>query len=173
METTLILLGNLRFGMGVVLAGFVLLIVGIVAIITQGGLIKPLSKRFPESLLGVFGLVFLIIGFLGLSGVSSLFDMIFWSIPLSFGASLGNPILSSLLSKEAPSEKSGAILGLNQGLSSLMRIFGPLLGTGLFVIDSRFPYYVGALIIFLSFLLGLILVSKIRDWDKETYQLII
>lgn len=167
METTLILLGNERFGMNEVLGGFVLLIVGIVAIITQGGLIKPLSNKYPDTLLGIVGIIFIIIGFLGLSGVKTLFDMIIWTIPMAFGSSIGNPILNSLLSKEAPAEYSGEILGFNQGMSSLMRVFGPLLATGLFVIDSRYPYFIGAIILLISLCLGLLLANFIKDWKKE------
>jgi MFS family permease len=167
MESTLIWFGNVRFGMDQVLGGFVLLIVGIVAIITQGFLIRPLSRKYSEPLLGIAGLSILIVGFLGLTLVYSLFDMVIWVIPVALGASIGNPVLSSLLSKEAPSEKSGEVLGLNQGFSSLMRIFGPLLGTFLLQVNSSFPYYAGAIILLFCVVLGFILMAKIKGISKE------
>ena len=138
--------------------------VGIVAIITQGGLIKPLTDHFSDEHLSIAGLVFLIIGFLGISTVHTLFEMIFWAIPLAFGSSIGNPTLSSLLSKQAPDEKSGEVLGLNQGMSSLMRIIGPLIATGLFTINDAYPYYFGALLFTFCFILGLLLLSQLSKF---------
>jgi MFS family permease len=166
METTLILLGNERFGLDATSGGFVLLAVGIVAIITQGGLIKPLTERFSDQKLSMSGLVFLIIGFLGLSTVHSIEEMIFWSIPLAFGSSIGNPTLASLISKQAPDEKNGEILGVNQGMSSLMRIFGPIIATFLFTIDSALPYYFSAFLFGFCFILGLFLLQLLKNFTE-------
>ena len=163
LETTLILLGYNRFGMDETTGGLVLLAVGVVAIITQGGLIKPLTNRFSDEHLSMAGLVFLIIGFLGMSTVHTLLEMIFWVIPLSFGSSIGNPTLNSLLSKQAPNEKSGEVLGLNQGLSSFQRIIGPIIATALFTINDSYPYYLSSALFVICFLLGFVLLNKLKN----------
>ncbi|MFX1516652.1 MAG: MFS transporter [Promethearchaeota archaeon] len=167
MQATLALLGNVRFGLNESLAGLVFFVVGIVVIITQAGLITPLSNRFSDTTLISVGIFFLIIGFLGLSTVTSLFEMIFWVIPLAFGSSISNPTIGAFLSKETPKENSGSILGLNQGIGSFMRIGGPLLGTALFELDAAYPYYSGALILILGLFIAGSLVLKIRSSLKE------
>ncbi len=160
METTIALFGKIRFNMDETMTGVVFLTVGIIAIITQGGLIRPLSKRFHESYLVMVGLVVLIFSFLGLTTVFSLEVMIMWLIPLAFGSSIENPTLSSLLSKKAPREYQGGIMGINHGLSSLMRILGPLMGTFLLEIEPSYPYYAGAFLFFVALLLTLVLVME-------------
>jgi MFS family permease len=93
--------------------------------------------------------------------------MSFWVIPLAFGSSISNPTISAFLSKETPKENSGAILGLNQGMGSLMRIGGPLLGTALFELDAAYPYYLGASVLILGLVIAGSLVIKTRSSLKE------
>ncbi|WP_455139487.1 MFS transporter [Candidatus Hodarchaeum mangrovi] len=164
MQATLALLGNIRFGLDETTTGVIFFIVGLVVVITQAGLIRPLTNRFSDTTLLTVGLLFLSLGFLGLSTVSSLETMIIWVIPLAFGSSISNPTLGAFLSKEAPQDNSGAILGLNQGVGSFMRISGPLIGTALFEINAAFPYYLGAIIL----LIGLFLALIIRYFIKRS-----
>jgi MFS family permease len=168
MQATLALLGNIRFGLDESLAGLVFFVVGIIVIITQAGLITPLSNRFSDTTLITAGMFFLIIGFLGLSTVTSLLEMVFWVIPLAFGSSISNPTIGAFLSKETPKENAGAILGINQGVGSFMRIGGPLLGTALFELDAAYPYYLGALILTVGFFIAGSLVLKTRSSLKES-----
>lgn len=173
MEVTLGLFGENRFGLDELLFAVVLLVVGIVAITTQGGFIRQVSGKIKDAYLISFGLFILIISFLGLSTVFGLASMIFWVIPLAFGSSIATPTLGSQLSKSAPKEIQGTVLGLNQGISSFMRIIGPLLGTFLFEIDVALPYLTGAMILMLTFLLSLYLLrilhknTRINDNIRE------
>ena len=162
MQSTLALLGQVRFGLNESLAGIIFFIVGIVVVITQGGLLRPLTDRFSDTFLITLGLIFLTLGFLCLSTVTSLFEMIIWIIPLSFGSSIANPTLGAFLSKETPSENSGAVLGLNQSVGSLLRIFGPLIGTFLFEYNEAFPYYLGAVILIICILFAFSLIKEER-----------
>ncbi|MFX1506897.1 MAG: MFS transporter, partial [Promethearchaeota archaeon] len=167
MQATLALLGNVRFGLDESLAGLIFFVVGIIVIITQAGLITPLSNRFSDTTLITAGIFFLIIGFLGLSTVTSLLEMSFWVIPLAFGSSISNPTIGAFLSKETPKENAGAILGLNQGVGSFMRIGGPLLGTALFELDAAYPYYLGTIVLIIGFIIAVNLVLRTRSSLKE------
>ncbi len=166
METTIILLGSARFNMTDSQGGLVLLVAGVVAIITQGGLIRPLSKKFQDIHLALTGLIFLIIGFLGLSTIQTLPEIMFWTIPISFGSSIGTPTLVSLLSKHAPQKQSGEILGVNSGSASFMRVIGPLVATVLFFVDTSYTYYFSALILALSFVIGLVLLRMLGKYQN-------
>lgn len=165
METTIILLGNARFGMTDSQGGLVLLVAGVVAIITQGGLIRPLSKKFQDLHLSLVGLLFLIVGFIGLSTIQTLPEILFWVIPISLGSSIGTPTLVSLLSKHAPQTQSGEILGINSGSASFMRVIGPLVATFLLAIDTSYTYYFCALILALTFVIGLVLMRLISKYQ--------
>ncbi|MFW9779362.1 MAG: MFS transporter [Candidatus Heimdallarchaeota archaeon] len=157
LEATLALFGEARFGLDESLTGFVFLIVGIVAIITQGGILRPLSSRYADTLLIASGILALVIGFVGLSSVTDLLGMMIWVIPLAFGSSIANPALGASLSKNAPSDISGAVLGVNQGSGSLMRIFGPIVGAGLFEIQETLQWLLAAGILIICLILAVVL----------------
>jgi len=167
MQTTLALLGENRFGLNESQSGYIFFVVGIIVVITQAGVIGPLSKKFADMMLVAAGLMFLVLGFLGLSRVTSLVSMLIWVMPLAFGSSIANPSLGAFLSKQAPPERSGIILGLNQGIGSFMRIIGPLLATVLFEFNTAYPYYLGAVTLTLSFLLAVWLVRFSKDQYPE------
>jgi len=61
---------------------------------------------------------------------------------LSFGNSLITPAVTSWLSRIAPQEKVGQVLGANQSFSSLARVIGPPIGTSLFTTHYNLPFYV-------------------------------
>ena len=166
METTIILLGSARFNMTDSQGGLVLLVAGVVAIITQGGLIRPLTKKYTDQHLAIIGLVFLIIGFLGLTTVHSLLEIMFWVVPVAFGSSIGTPTLVSLLSKHAPQTQSGEILGINSGSASFMRVIGPIVATLLFYVDPSYTYFFSALVLAICFLIGILLLSLLNKYEN-------
>ena len=163
MESTLALYGENRFGLNESLTGVVFLVMGLVAIITQGGLIRPFSHKFTDSHLAATGLLLVTIGFIGISTINTLGALIIWVIPLVFGFSMTNPTLGALLSKKTPPDNSGAILGLNQGLGSLMRILGPLEATFLFEKNVVYPYYIGAILVVICLVFAIVLISVSKD----------
>jgi DHA1 family tetracycline resistance protein-like MFS transporter len=163
MEATFALFGEARFGLNAEGASVILLIVGVFAIITQGGLVRPLSSRYPDAILTVSGYIILTIAFLGLIMTFSFIEMAFWAIPLAIGSGLAQPTLASLLSKNSPIEYQGTILGLNQSMASLMRIFGPLIGTFLLTIESAYPYIFSVILLAVCILLAFYLVFLTQE----------
>lgn len=162
MESTIALFGLARFGMDQVLAAQIFVIVGVIAIVTQGAIIRPLSSRFSDAALIATGLAVTVVAFLGLTTVYTLIELALWVIPLSFGISIANPTLSALLSKKSPEGRQGELLGANQGMGSLMRIFGPLIGTYLFETNTAYPYYASAALIGIALLLILFVTKRAR-----------
>jgi DHA1 family tetracycline resistance protein-like MFS transporter len=168
MESTLILFGQSRFNLDATLSGFVFLVVGGITILTQGAMIRPLSNRFSDGVLISTGLAIAVLGFLGITTVYTLWELTLWVVPLSFGTSLALPTLNSLLSKTTPEGRQGAVLGVNQGMGSLMRIVGPLAATYLLSIDVAYPYYASASLIALAFILTLSIVGRSRKLGAKT-----
>jgi len=145
-------------------ASIVFLVVGITAIITQGAILRPLSRKYSESYLLSAGLIAMVIGFIGISISYDIWLLGLVAIPIAFGSSIANPSSAALLSKIAPKENSGEVLGLNQSLAALARIFGPLMGSALFEsFGVEYPYYAGAMLLFVSFLLSLVLIYLVRS----------
>jgi len=163
MQSTLALLGKIRFGLDETASGVLFFIVGLVVVFTQAGLIRPLTNRFSDTTLIISGLFFLAIGFYGLSTVRSFFEMVIWIIPLAFGSSIANPNLSAYLSKNTPQRDSGVVLGFNQGLGSFMRIIGPLVGTAFFELNEAIPYYIGTVIL----IFGIFIAMRIAFISKK------
>jgi len=77
---------------------------------------------------------------------------------LSFGSGINNPCNQSLLSKLAPDETAGGVLGLGQSLATLGRILGPIIGCTLFNrVGMVAPYLVGAAVMVLVIALSMAL----------------
>ncbi len=141
---TLLPYGIARFGLTEENSSIVLLIVGIISIITQGIILRFLTKKFSNSTLMVVGFLIMTTGIIIFSQVNSLLFMIFVSGPISIGSSIGNPTNQALLSQRTPMDKQGGILGINQGMSALMRVIAPLLGIALLDVNLGLPYYFAA-----------------------------
>ncbi|MHA2293532.1 MAG: MFS transporter [Candidatus Hodarchaeales archaeon] len=155
LESTMVLFGNLRFGLNELFAGLLLLVFGVVGIITQGGAIKRLSKRFSDAFLVVSGLFFLILGFIGLTTIINLESMMLWIVILSIGTFLALPTINAFLSKQAPNTVQGTVMGINQSVGALMRIIGPLLATFLFEIGEVLPYVTVILILMVTLVVAI------------------
>jgi len=145
--------------------GFVLAFIGIVAAIVQGGMIRPLSKRFGESRLIRTGIA-IQAGAFALLVVAPRFGMWFLFVAgavLAFGNGLTQPSVSAFISKKASASEQGATLGTSQSAASLARMFGPALGGFLYSeIGPRAPYVIASLG------MALALVAALRLFDSAT-----
>ena len=141
---TLLPYGIARFGLSEENSSIVLLIVGLISVITQGIILRFLTKKFSNSTLMIVGFLIIATGVIVFSQVNSLIFMIFVSGPIAIGSSIGNPTNQALLSQKTPMDKQGGILGINQGLAALMRVIAPLLGMALLDVNLGLPYYFSA-----------------------------
>jgi MFS family permease len=137
-----------RFGMTALDTGLVLCFIGVVAAAVQGGLIRPLAKRFDEASLIRAGTVIQAVAFAALAlspsyGRGALYGA---GGLLALGNGLTQPSVSAYVSKRADPQAQGATLGTNQSAASLARVFGPALGGWLYgALGSSSPYVAGAI----------------------------
>jgi DHA1 family tetracycline resistance protein-like MFS transporter len=110
--------------------GMVLGYIGVLQIIIQGALIRPLTRRFAEGRL--------LTATIALAGVSlvawtlspNVWVLLVVFIPLSIGMAVSNTVQNSLLSKSVGPDEVGTVFGLSTSAQSLMRIpAGVLAGT--------------------------------------------
>ena len=136
------------------LTSWVLVVIGITAAIVQGGMIGPLSRRYGERRLVLWGLVLLTFGMLGIawSGHAGLYPGLFVvAVLIASGTGLMTPSLNSLLSRQSPPDDQGGILGLGQSASALGRVAGPAASGVLFEASIYLPFLAAAAFMVLTF----------------------
>ena len=139
-----------------------LVLVGIVAIIVQGGLIGPLVKNYGELKLTLSGTAFILFACFILitfpeynSGAYIYLAVTF----LAIGAGLITPTIRALISKKIDKNSQGSILSSLQGLQSLGSVLGYILAGNVYdYYGPRSPFIAGGLI--LSLMIWLITGSK-------------
>ena len=133
-------------------SSFILFLVGLVGIITQGGLVRLLVPRLGEARMVILGLVCMAASFILVALVPTTRSgalMIGSTIPLAFGNGLVNTSLTGLLSKTVSMREQGRIQGGNQSVQALARVVGPVTGGWAYDnISYPSPYIAGSLILF-------------------------
>lgn len=159
LEQTFALYAHDEFRLDAKRTGYILGMVGVIAMIVQGGLIGRLNKRFGEIKLIRSGNVLQAIGFAGvaLAATHGLWTLYAAVAVLSVGNGLVNPSLSTFVSRRAPPEAQGESLGVMQSMGALARVFGPTWGGFVYGIGHRLPYLSGAIGLTLAFALALTL----------------
>lgn len=132
--------------------GVIFSYIGIFSILTQGLLVRPLSRKWEPSKVLTFTL----------AGLALVFPLLllmpqYWMlfivvpfIPIMNGMSLPN--LTTLVSHTGSAENQGQTLGINQSVNAVAQFLPPLLGGLLVSISSTMPIWIAAVTIFLSWL---------------------
>jgi DHA1 family tetracycline resistance protein-like MFS transporter len=135
--------------------GVVFVFVGIVTVITQGGVIGPVVKKIGEAKGVIVG------GFLRVLGnaIMAFFPRIYpaaaGSAIAGIGGGISQPCASALLTFHAPNVARGRIIGINQSAMSLGNIIGPLVGGFVYDLNPRYPPMVSMSVLFLMWLVAL------------------
>ncbi len=148
------------------LTTWVMLVVGVTAVIVQGGLIGRLRKIAVERSLIVAGCALLVVSFALMPfapalGYAAVFPVV---VVLAFGSGIFSPSQSSLLSRSVSSEEQGEMLGAGQSMSALGRIIGPVTGGALFQeCGAGMPFWAGAVLIALGLVIALTLKQPVAE----------
>ena len=151
--------------------GRIFALIGILGIVTQGGLIGPLTRRFGSLFILRFGLVLTGIG-LVLIPYTSIEYVWFWMVIVTGFIAIGNglfqPSSSAVLTTLARQDdyELGAVMGSQESISSFARILGPLTGglvwTMTFERSGFFDYHTAFHVCGLLMLLGFVLSFKVQ-----------
>jgi len=136
-------------------AGYVFAYVGILIVLIQWFLIRPLVKRFGEPNLVIVGIGLMAAGFLVFPFVPILALLLIGPmLPIAVGNSLNSPALRSLISRRATAQ--GAALGLSASFDSLARATGPATAGYLYKhVGMAAPYWCAGLVMSLCFAFAL------------------
>ncbi len=152
------------------LTSYVLIVVGITAIVVQGGLIGRLARRFGEGRLLKIGLTLVSVGLfcIPLTGQLGSYGLLLVvSSWIAVGTGLSNPSLVSLLSQSVDPDEQGGALGVAQSLSALGRVVGPSVAGLLFEIGIGLPFWIGGAFILICIALALRLPVRARARYNE------
>jgi multidrug resistance protein len=169
LEATYALLTEDLLGWGAPENGWAFTYIGIVMVVVQGGLIRPLSHRFGEHRLIVAGTLLLVpgLGLLPFSGSAPI--LLVLTGALALGNGLNSPSLGSLISRGVGEDEQGGMMGIMQSMGSLARVLGPLWGGYTFGrIGPSAPYWSAAILMGLCVIVAVVLlvrydVSRKRD----------
>jgi MFS transporter, DHA1 family, tetracycline resistance protein len=107
-------------------AGMLFAYIGVLMVALQGGLIGWFTRRFGERRLVAAGTLLMTNGLLLAPLCHSIAPLLGVLALLAVGSGLCGPALQSLISRRTDADDQGGVLGLNQSLSSLARVVGPL-----------------------------------------------
>jgi len=143
--TVLVLYLKEAFNWGPQLSSQAFVVVGVVAMVVQGGLIGPLVNRFGEWRLTIAGIGFVIAGciLLTLANKNNSISMVFSAVGvLAIGTGLVTPCLRALISRRLNASGQGAVLGSLQGLQSLGTFLGAsAAGVCYDLLGQRSPFF--------------------------------
>lgn len=132
LEVVWVLYTGHRFGWDESTNGLSLALVGFMAVLVQGGLVRPVVKRFGERRAILFGLTVATFAFLGY-GLAYEGWMMFVVIVVGSLGGLAGPSIQGLIAGTVNPDDQGKIQGAITSLMSLTAIFSPLIfAAGLF-----------------------------------------
>lgn len=140
--------------------GWAFFVFGIVSIIVQGGLIRPIVRRFGERPTFVAGTIILAAGFVFIAIEPAMTGLWTGIVLIGLGAGLSTPTLAAMFSLAVPPNQQGAAHGLNQGCTALGRTISYPIAGGFYQFAIALPYWIGAALL----LLGLVPLA----WAKRT-----
>jgi DHA1 family tetracycline resistance protein-like MFS transporter len=125
------LFGERRYHYGAKEIGYVFAWVGLLGIILQGGLMKPLVKALGERTLVWTGFATNVVGYGLLAWTRTLPQLLGASTITSYGGGVLRPAVTALITHQAGKREQGVVLGLTQSLTSISQIIAPLIAGAL------------------------------------------
>jgi MFS family permease len=146
MTAVFALFGWHRFDLDAQHIGYIMALIGIIAVVMQGGVIRRLLPKYGEVKLARSGMAILFVSFVLLPIVGGMTTLLLVSSLIAIGNSLVQPTLNGLASRSVEASWQGRAMGLLQSAASLGRGIGPVLGGFLLHMDvgpgdKPLPYY--------------------------------
>jgi len=120
-----------RYGFDERAVGFIMAGVGVCAMVVQGVLIGPVTRRFGERVALLIGLAFGAAGFAiyGIAWTGALFII---GVPLMALWGFANPAAMALMSRHVGADEQGQLQGANASIQGIANMLGPGLFTLVF-----------------------------------------
>ena len=112
--------------------GLIQALLGLVMVLTQVVLLKPLASRLGERKLVLLGSLVQLVSAVGLFAVPEVGAVIAFMVAFGLGYGVSWPSLQSLMTRLGPKQMAGRLLGVLQSVNSLALILSMLWGTYVF-----------------------------------------
>ncbi len=163
MEATLALLCEQRFDFGIRETSWLFVFVGVLIVLVQVGLVGRLVSRYGEGVLLLVGIVVMAAGLLLLGRVETVPTLLSATAFLAVGSGLHHPAAFSLMSRLAPADSQGGVLGLARSFGALERVVGPIWGGWSFHhLGSMWPFLSAGGVLAASAIVVLRLLPKLK-----------
>ena len=158
---TFALLGIQVYGFTDLQNGYILGILGLTSAAVQGGLIGHLDKLLGKKKILIIGSFFMMIGLAIMPYAGNFLKLAIDCVALSIGTGIFQPTVLSLISQNASDEEQGLTFGVNQSMSAIGRVLGPLWGGFAFeFLGYPFPFITGAAFTFLILLATILYIPR-------------
>lgn len=136
-----------RFHFGPRAVGLTLFVLAIVAVATQGGLVRQLAPRYGEHRLAIAGIAAFVVGLATLALAPHLDLVIVGLVLCGLGAGLFSPSGAALASHQAQTYNRGAIMGVYQSGTSTARVIAPFVSGPVYErFGAAAPYLIACLV---------------------------
>jgi MFS family permease len=148
LQSNFAVFSDVRFGFGPLDNALIFTLVGLLAVLIQGVLIRRLVLAFGEARLAIIGMTLMAIGFGAIAFVPVAWTLFPVIGVVAIGSGMATPSLTSLISRRVAAHEQGTTLGGTQALTSLTMIAGPVFaGVTFDSLDAGAPYYLGGVLI--------------------------
>lgn len=137
LQSVWVLYTGYRYGWGPLANGLALAVVGVLTVLVQGLLVRPVLKRFGEWGTALIGLSASVVSFT-LYGLASEGWMLIAAMFVGGLGGLAGPAVQGLVSKSVSDREQGSAQGALASLGSLTAVLSPLISTAVFA------YFTGA-----------------------------
>jgi MFS transporter, DHA1 family, tetracycline resistance protein len=156
MEISVTLHGRERFGFRQIDMAYLFLFMGAIVATIQGGLIGRIVRKIGEAGVIIIGSASFTLGFVLIPSIWRLPWLYVVALLIAIGQGLCYPALTSLVSKVAPENERGSLLGLATSVGSLARFIGPIMSGFLFdLATAAGAFYGGAVLMTGALLIAL------------------
>jgi DHA1 family tetracycline resistance protein-like MFS transporter len=145
--------------------GLIMTVLGLVQVLAQIVLLKPLVSRLVERKLALLGSILQLVSAVGLFTVSEIWAVIGFVVVFALGYGISSPTLQSLMTSFGPARMTGRLLGVFQSVSSVAFILSMVWGTYVFdYVSPRAVFAVSAGLLALAVIgsVGIVLHKPVR-----------
>jgi MFS transporter, DHA1 family, tetracycline resistance protein len=159
------------FNWGPTQIGFLLFIVGIVDVFSQGFLVRKLMPVLHEAKIAIIGILLVLVGFIMVVITAEISSVILFYAAIvvyNIGDGLFEPSYNSLVSKSVGPEMQGRVQGANMGMQSVGRVIAPLFSAWVYGYWRGLPFILESIFIIIAlfvliYTLPLIRAFKVRE----------
>ena len=160
LEFSLAFLAVERFAFTPIQITYLMIFIGLILIVTQGGIVRRVVPRYGERKVALAGVSLVLAGFLVLSYAPTV-AWLYTGLGLTaLGAGCATPALTALVSLYTTTERQGQALGAFRSFGALARALGPITAAFIFWwAGSRISYAAGGVMLIVPLVAGLRLPS--------------